>query len=68
MQRLESVRPIRRLVDDETSRTETLLRLTDKLVPGGALIIGKLESLPDGPWGLEPWSIPMGIYGKPLET
>jgi chemotaxis protein methyltransferase CheR len=53
---------------DETSRTETLLRLTDKLVPGGALIIGKLESLPDGPWGLEPWSIPMGIYGKPLET
>ena len=53
---------------DETSRTETLLRLTDKLVPGGALIIGKLESLPDEPWGLEPWSIPMGVYGKPLDT
>jgi chemotaxis protein methyltransferase CheR len=53
---------------DETSRTATLLRVTDKLVPGGALIIGKLESLPDGPWGLEAWSIPMGVYGKPLET
>lgn len=53
---------------DETSRRETLLRLTDKLVPGGALIIGKLESLPDGPWGLEAWSVPMRVYGKPLET
>jgi len=51
---------------DETSRTETLLRLTDKLVPGGALIIGKLESLPDGPWEVQPWSKPLGVYRKAL--
>jgi len=53
---------------DETARQETLLRLTDKLVPGGALIVGKLESRPDESWELEPWSIPMGVYGKPLDT
>ena len=51
---------------DETSQQETLARLTEKLVPGGALIIGKLEALPEGEWGIEPWSTHMGVYRKPL--
>jgi chemotaxis protein methyltransferase CheR len=51
---------------DETIRRETLLRLADKLIPGGALIIGKLESLPEGAWGFEPQPAPMGVYQKPF--
>jgi chemotaxis protein methyltransferase CheR len=51
---------------DETSQREMLRRLTDKLVPGGALIIGKLESLPEGHWEIEPWSPSMGVYRKPF--
>jgi chemotaxis protein methyltransferase CheR len=51
---------------DETSQKETLRRLTDKLVPGGALIIGKLESLPEGYWEIEPWSPSIGVYRKPF--
>lgn len=51
---------------DETSQRETLLKLTGKLAPGGALIIGKLESLPDGNWEIEPWSLSTGVYRKPF--
>lgn len=51
---------------DETTQRETLHRLTNKLAPGGALVIGKLESLPQGEWDVEPWSIHMGVYRKPL--
>ena len=51
---------------DETSQRETLRRFTDMLVPGGALIIGKLESLPAGQWEVEPWSVHMGVYRKPI--
>jgi len=51
---------------DEPSQQEILRRLTNKLVPGGALIIGKLESLPEGAWEVEPWSVRMGVYRKPL--
>ena len=49
---------------DETSQRAALRRLLDKLTPGGALIIGKGESLPEGRWAIEPWSLPMGIYRK----
>ena len=52
---------------DEALQRKTLQRLTDRLAPGGALIIGKLESLPDGPWGIQPWSIRLGVYRKALE-
>ena len=51
---------------DETSQRETLLKLTGKLAPGGALIIGKLESLPEGNWQIEPWSLSTGVYRKPF--
>jgi chemotaxis protein methyltransferase CheR len=51
---------------DETSQRETLAKLVSKLIPGGGLVIGKLESLPTGEWELEPWSKPIGIYRKPV--
>jgi chemotaxis protein methyltransferase CheR len=51
---------------DERLQKETMQKLTEKLAPGGALIVGKLESLPQGPWGLEPWSKQLGIYRKTL--
>ena len=51
---------------DEASQRETLERLTAKLAPSGALIIGKLESLPEGKWKIEPWYVRLGIYRKPL--
>lgn len=51
---------------DETSRKEILHRLTKKLPPGGALVIGKLESLPEGNWGIDAWLGKMGSYRKPV--
>lgn len=32
-----------------------LERFVARLLPGGALVIGSHETLPDGEWGLEPW-------------
>ena len=51
---------------DEASQQEILQRLTNKLLAGGALLIGKLESLPHGSGEIEPWSIRMGAFRKPL--
>jgi chemotaxis protein methyltransferase CheR len=51
---------------DEVSQQETLHRLIDRLVPGGALITGKLESLPKGERQVEPWPVGTGVYRKPL--
>jgi len=53
---------------DEEYQRKTMQRLTSRLVPGGALVIGKLESLPDGPWGIQPWSTGLGVYRKSLGT
>ena len=53
---------------DETSQRETLRKLIAKLVPGGALIIGKLESLPEGHWEIEPWPRSIGAYRKPFNV
>jgi chemotaxis protein methyltransferase CheR len=50
---------------DETSQEKMLRNLTRKIMPGGALIIGKLETLPHGYCDLEPWSIKIGVYRKP---
>lgn len=49
---------------DEMLQREMLPRLAGRLVPGGALIIGKLESLPEGAWEIEPWSRALGIYRR----
>jgi chemotaxis protein methyltransferase CheR len=51
---------------DEKSQCEILRRLTDKLAPGGALIIGKGESLPEGQWAIERCPLAMGVYRKSL--
>jgi chemotaxis protein methyltransferase CheR len=53
---------------DETLQRKTMQRISDKLASGGALIIGNLESLPDGPWGIQPWLTRLGVYRKALET
>ena len=53
---------------DEALQRKTLQRLTDRLAPGGALVIGKIESLPDGFCGLQPWSTRLGVYRKSLDT
>jgi chemotaxis protein methyltransferase CheR len=53
---------------DEELQRKTMLRLSGTLAPGGILIIGSLESLPDGPWRIQPWSTRLGVYQKPFET
>ncbi len=53
---------------DEALQTKTLQSLTDRLVPQGTLIIGKLESLPDGPKEIQPWSLRLGVYRKSPDT
>ena len=53
---------------DERLQKETMHVFTDKLAPGGALIAGKLESLPQGSWAFEPWSKRLGIYRKTLAS
>ncbi len=53
---------------DEELQRKTLQSLTDRLAPGGTLIIGKLESLPDGPWEIAPWSTRLGVYRKAPDT
>lgn len=52
---------------DENLQREAMQRLTASLTAGGALIIGNLESIPEGSWGLEPWSKRSGTYRKVLE-
>ncbi len=52
---------------DEIQQRKTMQTLSDRLVPGGTLIIGHLESLPDGPWKMNPWPARLGIYRKSTE-
>lgn len=49
--------------DDELQRA-TLRRIAERLLPGGAMVIGSGESLPQGETGLEPWSQKLGVYRK----
>jgi chemotaxis protein methyltransferase CheR len=51
---------------DEISQQEMLRRLIDKLVPGGAMVLGKLESLPAGDPRVEPWRACTVAYRKVL--
>jgi chemotaxis protein methyltransferase CheR len=52
----------------EPLQRESLHTIAERLAPGGALVIGKLESLPEEgrerEHGLEPWSRKMGVYRK----
>jgi chemotaxis protein methyltransferase CheR len=49
---------------DEASQRETLRRIEDQLVPGGALVVGGTESLPAGATGFEPWSAKLRVYRR----
>ncbi len=40
---------------DDQSQSQVLTRLSSKLVPGGALVLGSHETLPPGEWDLAPW-------------
>lgn len=40
---------------DDALQAETLGRIRSRLLPGGALVIGRRERLPDNTQGLEPW-------------
>ncbi len=53
---------------DEELQRATLQKISDRLLPGGALVIGSLESLPEGAAGWEPWSKKLGIYRRSPET
>lgn len=46
---------------------EVLTRLVERLAPGGLLVIGGHESLPEGPTGLEPAAGPLPLFRKPRE-
>jgi chemotaxis protein methyltransferase CheR len=53
---------------DEALQRKILQTLAEKLAPGGALVIGKLEWLPDGQWGIQPWPTRLGVYRKPADA
>ena len=51
---------------DEGTQQEILPRLLTRLLPGGALVIGRREILPSGTVGLIPWpgAEPRGIFQR----
>lgn len=51
---------------DEALQQEALARIEGCIVPGGALVIGSLESLPGRPAGFEPWSEKARVYRRSL--
>ena len=55
---------------DESLQCKTLGRILSRLRDGGALVIGRRESLPEGDWGLVAWdgAEGLGIYRKAPKT
>jgi len=49
---------------EEELQRETLAKIRERLVPGGALVIGRRGKLPAGASGFEPWSPTLGIYRR----
>jgi chemotaxis protein methyltransferase CheR len=49
---------------DGPLQSDTLRRLVARMQVGSALLIGKTERLPDGEFGLVPWSQKEGIYRR----
>jgi chemotaxis protein methyltransferase CheR len=49
---------------DEGLQRETLRRITEKLMPGGILVIGRREFLPNGVTGIKPVSGTTAIFQK----
>jgi chemotaxis protein methyltransferase CheR len=49
---------------DEAGQRDVLASIVARLVPGGALVVGRGETLPAGVAGLEIWSAKTGIYRR----
>ncbi len=49
---------------DEALQRSVIERMVHQLVPGGVLVVGKGEAIPEGPWGLKAWLPKMGILRK----
>jgi chemotaxis protein methyltransferase CheR len=49
---------------DGPLQSDTLRRLVARMQVGSALLIGKTERLPDGEFGLVPWSQKEGVYRR----
>jgi chemotaxis protein methyltransferase CheR len=49
---------------DAPLQSDTLRRLVEWMQVGGALVIGKDEKLPDGEFGLSPWSQKEGVFRR----
>jgi chemotaxis protein methyltransferase CheR len=49
-------------------QSDTLQQLVERMQIGGALVIGSGETLPDGEFGLTPWSEKEGVYRRPLSA
>lgn len=53
---------------DEALQRETVHRIEERLLPGGAFVIGSTESLPAGTSAFEPWSARLGVYRRVERT
>ena len=49
---------------EESLQQQMLAQITQRLLPGGGLVIGKTESLPNDSAGLTPWFLRQGIYRR----
>jgi chemotaxis protein methyltransferase CheR len=49
---------------DAPLQSQTLRQIVERMRPGGAIVIGKGESLPEGEFGLIPWSEKEGVYRR----
>jgi chemotaxis protein methyltransferase CheR len=49
---------------DDARQREVLSGLLARVVPGGALVIGRRERLPDGAWPLTPWPGARGVLRR----
>lgn len=47
---------------DETLQRRCLGRMLDRLAPGGLLVVGKHDTLPEGDWPLDAWDAHKRIY------
>jgi chemotaxis protein methyltransferase CheR len=49
---------------DEDSQREVLQKIKERLIPGGMLVIGGTESLPQGEREFEPWCEKFRVFRK----
>ena len=49
---------------DDALQQDTMTRIIQQLTPGGALVLGIHEQLPEGLTGLEPWSQKLRVFRK----